>query len=97
MTDKYSDPLLDDKFIDIKDSLNRIELQTVKTNGRVSMHDRLLWLSMGAMPLLAFWAFTLTQAFLDQGKTISPLQQAAIEKAVENVLERKTVDVYRNQ
>lgn len=32
----YADREIDEKFLDIKDSLNRIEAQTVKTNGSVA-------------------------------------------------------------
>lgn len=33
---KYNEYLLDEKFVDIKDTLERIEAQTTKTNGSVA-------------------------------------------------------------
>lgn len=83
MSDKYPDVLLDDKFVDIQDSLVRIEKQTTATNGHLRLHDRLLWLAMGAIPLLSVWAWFLTMQVLDGQKQISPLQQAVIIHAVD--------------
>ncbi|MEI6532462.1 MAG: hypothetical protein WCO06_01340 [Candidatus Roizmanbacteria bacterium] len=40
MDDNYSKRELDDHFLEIKNSLNRIETQTVKTNGRVTACEK---------------------------------------------------------
>lgn len=42
MVDNYSKREFDHMFSDIKDSLNRIEAQTVKHNGRLTKVERIL-------------------------------------------------------
>lgn len=43
---------IDEKFDDIKDSLNRIEVQTTKHNGRLTATEKRQYLEMGAVAIL---------------------------------------------
>jgi hypothetical protein len=54
MPEPYSNRELDEKFGDIKESLNRIEAQTTKTNGSVA--NLKLWRAYltGAVTIIAF-------------------------------------------
>lgn len=47
---------LDEKFNDIKDSLNRIEVQTTRHNGRLSKMERWMYTIAGATAILGFLA-----------------------------------------
>lgn len=65
--------------------------QARKTNGRVNMHDKLLWLAMGALPLLTAWAGWLTLRQLENPSVISRADvQAAVQQAfAQNLKELK--------
>jgi hypothetical protein len=64
MTENYSNREIDHYFLDIKKSLNRIEAQTIKTNGRVNKLESWKSLLVGCwivtmtlvIPLLVAWA-----------------------------------------
>ena len=67
MTQNYSDKTLDVLFQEIKDQLNRIELQTVKTNGTVAnlkswkayITGALTAITLLVLPTLGYLALTL--------------------------------------
>ena len=50
----YSKRELDEKFTDIKESLNRIEAQTTRHNGRLSKAEKWIYTMAGAIAILAF-------------------------------------------
>ena len=50
----YSKRELDEKFKDIKDSLDRIETQTTRHNGRLTNVERWMYSMMGAIGVLGF-------------------------------------------
>jgi hypothetical protein len=54
MEQDYKKRELDEKFTEIKDTLLRIETQTVKTNGRVTMVEKYMYMVMGAVSILGF-------------------------------------------
>lgn len=62
--------------------LKEIREQTIKTNGTVGRHHWLIGMAVGAIPLLSVWAGWLTMEVLEGQKSISPLEQAAIEASV---------------
>lgn len=84
--DPYTKREQDEWRNDVKDSLNRIEAQTIKTNGRVSNHDKLLWLGMGAIPFLSGWMGWFTLDYIQSKEDISSVEQAAIQVAVTQAL-----------
>lgn len=54
MPEPYSNRELDEKFADIKDSLNRIEEQTKKTNGSVANLKMWKAYTTGAIAVIMF-------------------------------------------
>ncbi len=44
---------IDEKFMDIKSSLDRIEIQTTKHNGRLSSVEKVQYLAMGGVGVLS--------------------------------------------
>lgn len=50
----YANRELDEKFNDIKASLDRIEVQTRKTNGRVDKLEAWRWFLGGGLAILSF-------------------------------------------
>ena len=72
MTDQYSNREIDRMFKDIQDALNRIEIQTTKTNGRVTtlriwrgyLTGGIAILSVIVLPI-AFWV--MVQVVSNQG------------------------------
>lgn len=54
MEENYSKRELDNHFGDIKETLIRIESQTVRTNGRVTALEKWMWMVAGALTLITF-------------------------------------------
>lgn len=66
--------------------LNGIQEQTKKTNGRVSLLEKMMWSATGAVTVLSFWAVWLTNDSLKSKEELSPLQQSAIREAAQEGL-----------
>jgi hypothetical protein len=64
----YANREIDEKFSDIKDSLNRIESQTTKTNGRVRWLEKMIWLAMGFCGCVTVLILPLVVAVVESGK-----------------------------
>lgn len=93
MSDKYNDGVLDAQFQRIEELmdahfsahteiLSDIKTQTTKTNGRVTTVEKLIWTSLGALPLLTVWSGWMTVEILHGKEQISPIMEAAIEQSV---------------
>ena len=54
MNPDYSNREIDEMQKDIKDSLNRIETQTTKTNARVSTLEKWMWMISGALIIVSW-------------------------------------------
>lgn len=54
MDKDYSKREIDEKFKDIKDSLDRIEFQTTKHNGRLTKVERYMYTVIGAITIIGF-------------------------------------------
>jgi hypothetical protein len=54
MKDNYSKRELDVHFEDVKKTLERIEAQTNKTNGRVTALEKWMWMVVGALTIFTF-------------------------------------------
>lgn len=54
MNQDYTNREIDEMQKDIKDSLNRIENQTIKTNGRVSVLEKWMWMVLGALTIISW-------------------------------------------
>lgn len=54
MNTEYSNREIDHMMKDIKETLVRIEAQTIKTNGRVTTLERWMWMVVGGLTLLSF-------------------------------------------
>ncbi len=74
-TKTYTDRELDEKFTDIKDSLNRIETQTVKTNGSVAKAFQEIdslknwrWFLMGIGSVVTVLLIPILIALIQSGK-----------------------------
>ena len=50
----YSKREMDEKFKDIKESLDRIEIQTTKHNGRLSKVEKWQYTMVGAITIIGF-------------------------------------------
>ena len=98
MSEKYNDGVLDEKFKRLEELmgdhfeahtniLSDIKTQTTKTNGRVTSVEKLIWTSLGALPLLTVWSGWMTHEILTSKEEISPVMQAAIERSVLKALE----------
>lgn len=78
--------MLTDQSADIKEHIDlKIEpltAQVAKTNGTVRWQTKMLYVAIGALPLLSAWMWIITQSFLDSQKEISPVQRALIIEAV---------------
>lgn len=97
----YTNRELDLKFDSVKElmdahfdaqntKLDSIDDKVTKTNGTVRWHTKLLYLSMGALPLLTIWAMWLTNETLNSQKDISPIQRAAIGQAIDEAFRNNT-------
>ena len=82
--EQYNNRELDGRFGELMKILDRIEQQTIKTNGRVSMLEQWKFIGMGAtgilslivMPILAWALFTLANL------------EGIVHDAVDNTLKR---------
>lgn len=63
------------KLLELRDATIRIEAQTSKTNGRVSVLERLRWIMMGVLILLVPIVFFLTNTVLNNTGVIRKLEQ----------------------
>jgi len=59
----YSNREIDFHFSEIKETLFRIENQTIKTNGRVSALEKWRWLITGGLIILGATNVTIFKAF----------------------------------
>lgn len=66
----YQNREIDEKFNDIKDSLNRIETQTIKTNGRVRWNEKMIWLAMGFCACVTILILPLIWSLISSGKIL---------------------------
>lgn len=64
----YQNREIDSKFADIKDALERIEAQTVKTNGTVKWLTKMIWLAIGFCSCLAIIVLPLAWSLIQAGK-----------------------------
>lgn len=53
-----------------------------KIESGLSPLQKAMWVGMGALPLLTIWAMWLTNAQLEESKTISTVERLEIEAAV---------------
>ncbi len=58
MDKDYSKREFDHIFGDIKSSLERIETQTIKHNGRLTKLERYMWMLTGAVGVIGFIGFS---------------------------------------
>lgn len=78
---------IENEIGDVKSIAMSTHEQAKKTNGRVNLHDKMLWTALGALPLLTIWAGWLTEIQLNRPAEVSTQQiQAAVQQAVENTL-----------
>lgn len=54
MNQDYSNREIDEMQKDIQASLTRIEVQTTKTNGRVSVLEKWMWMVLGALTIISW-------------------------------------------
>ena len=54
MDKPYENREIDHMFNDIKETLERIEEQTTRTNGRVTSLEKWMWTVIGGLSILAF-------------------------------------------
>lgn len=105
MSDKYNDGVLDEKFSRVEELmsahfeahtsiLKEIQGQTTRTNGRVTLVEKLIWTGLGALPLLTGWSGWMTNEILAAKESLTPVQQAAINEAVREAIrgELKALD-----
>ena len=80
---------IENEISDVKSISMETHEQAKKTNGRVNMHDKMLWTALGALPLLTVWAGWLTLLQLNQPPPVSSQEiQTAVDKAFANNLTR---------
>lgn len=80
--------LMDAYFEGVGKQLNSIEEQTKKTNGRVTMLERLIWPAIGAIAVLTPWALWLTNQALSN--EVSPSVKLEIQAAVDSAFRKNT-------
>lgn len=101
MSERYSDGVLDEKFVGIEDkmdahfevqnkSLIRIETQTTRTNGRVTFLEKMVWGAMFLLPVLVGECGWLTIDYLNhRDATATPDQiQAAVASGIDQALQQ---------
>lgn len=71
------------------------QVQAKKTNGTVMWHTKMIWLAMGAIPLLTVWAAWLTKEQLDASRHTTIDQTAQVEAAVTKALDNYSPKVTR--
>ena len=79
--------LIEEKLFDEKTGfLPRIERQTIKTNGRVTKHDKMLWVALGALSIITPLSFWVVNQVSDESKTISTIERLEIQAAVSSAI-----------
>lgn len=65
---------IESEISDVKSIAIDTHTQALHTNGTVRWHTKMLWLAMGALPLLTGWAYWLTIHVLDASENIAKIQ-----------------------
>lgn len=65
---------IENEIVDTKNIAMETREQAIHTNGTVRWHTKMLWLAMGALPLLTAWAGYLTYHVLNASEEIASLQ-----------------------
>lgn len=79
---------IEEEIADVKSIALDTKAQATKTNGKVMWHTKTIWLFMGALPLLTFWAGWLTMRMLATPIPITANQvEAAVQQAFSDNLQ----------
>lgn len=65
---------IESEIVDTKHIAIETRDQATHTNGTVRWHTKMLWLAMGALPLLTGWAYWLTIHVLDNSENVAKIQ-----------------------
>lgn len=92
----YDRLFLDEKFAEQNRTLARIEIQSNKTNGRVTWMERMIWGATGALTIItpiSFWLVTEAMNEQQQVQAIKATLAAQVSQSVEQGLNNRVGDV----